>query len=142
MDFNNKYLKKYSTFEFRFKQGPPNNDRQGESAWTPTWIKEQLQPTLVQFLSLWHGSEVNQMDFYIENQPMKISGIVEFSEELRHKIDPQRPEDFKIEEDVFGFFPRDCDSSQYQPFKAWEKLNEGKELIKYPQSLPDERKIM
>jgi len=72
---------------------------------------------------------------------MKISGIVEFSEELRHKIDLQRMEDFRIEDYVFGFYPRDCDSSQCQPFKAWEKLNSGKEVIKYPQSLPDKRKI-
>jgi len=127
MSFNDKYLKKYSTFKLELQNGV----RQEQPILPETWAEESLQPTLVHFLSVWHGAEVKRMTFFVQETPLKIFGVVEFSQELRHKIDPHKPEIFKVTGYSFKFFPTDPDPYEKSPFDTWEELNAGNRLVRY-----------
>ncbi len=126
MNFNDKYLKKYSTFKLELQNGV----RQEQLP--ETWAVDKLQPTLVHFLSVWHGAEVKRLSFYVEQTPLKVFGVIEFSQELRHKIDLHNPEIFNVTGFSFKFIPTDCDQYEKSPFDSWEEINApGRTLIRF-----------
>lgn len=127
MNFNDKYLKKFSTFRLELDSWA----QQDQKFFPETWIINQLQPALTQFLGIWHGAEVKRLSFYLEEEPLKICGVVEFSKELRHKINTIKPEVFRITGQSLSFFPTDCDSLENRPVESWEELNAQKRIFRY-----------
>lgn len=133
MNFNNKYVKKYSEFKLEL----PDGARQVQNSFDKKWVRGELLPVLVQFLNLWHGAEVERLSFYLEENPLKIFGVVGFFQALQHKIDPHKPEIFRIKDIELKFFPSDFASFQKNPVDTWEQDNEEKTLFtRYLKVLP------
>ncbi len=127
MSFNDKYLKKFSIFKLELE----SYEKQDQKTFPENWIINQLQPVLIQFLGIWHGAEVRRLSFYLEEEPLKICGVVEFSKELRHKINFAKPEVFRITGQSLSFFPIDCDPLENHPVESWEELNAGKLIFRH-----------
>jgi len=98
--------------------------------WSNEWIQFYLSPILCEFLTQWHGCEVDNMCFYLDKSSFIISGIVDFSEELEHQM---KSENVIIGGCSFQFNPRNCNPLDYEPLRVWKIENSHQKIIEYPE---------